>query len=80
MQYDFTSCMGVMYVIGMVVFFFGLAAIIVTLFAPGTGRIMYLVYAGLAALVFSMVRSMHSPTLIPRAVSGDRRATGNGRE
>lgn len=48
--------MGVMFVVGMVVMFVGIAAIFVSMFAPKAGYTMYLVYAGLAALVFSVVR------------------------
>jgi len=53
-KYDFTGWIGPLFVVSMVLLFFGIAAIIVSIFAPGAGRIMYLVYAGLAALLFSV--------------------------
>ena len=80
MQYDFTSWIGVMFVVGMVLFLFGISAIVVASVAPKSGYIMYLVYAGLAALVFSVVRLMRLTSIIRRAVSGHRRANGNRRE
>uniref|UniRef100_A0A914WYK3 Uncharacterized protein n=1 Tax=Plectus sambesii TaxID=2011161 RepID=A0A914WYK3_9BILA len=49
-KYDFTGCMGVMYVIGMCVLMFGLLTIFVTLIAGET--ILNLIYAVVMAIVF----------------------------
>jgi len=49
-KYDFTGCMGIMYVIGMCVLMFGLITIFVTIFAGET--FLNLVYAVIMAIVF----------------------------
>uniref|UniRef100_A0A914X6F7 Uncharacterized protein n=1 Tax=Plectus sambesii TaxID=2011161 RepID=A0A914X6F7_9BILA len=49
-KHDLTSCMGVLCIIGLVMFFFGIVAIIVSVTTGA--RWLYLVYAGLAALLF----------------------------
>ncbi len=49
-KYDFTKCTGVLFVITMVMFFFGITAVFVAIYARS--NIMYLVYAGIMALVF----------------------------
>lgn len=49
-KYDFTKCTGVMFVITMVMFIFGVVAIMMAIYSRN--NIMYLVYAGIMALVF----------------------------
>lgn len=49
-KYDFTGCMGIMFVISMVMMVFGFIAILVAIFAKS--MIMYLIYAGIMSLVF----------------------------
>ena len=46
-----------MFVASMVLLLFMLVTIIMLRVAPGAGDIVYLVYAGLGALVFSVVRA-----------------------
>ena len=55
LQYDFTSCMGVMFVIFFVVFIFGIIAIIFAIAGSPAARYLMLVYSGLMALVFMAV-------------------------
>ncbi|XP_064595352.1 protein lifeguard 3-like isoform X2 [Liolophura sinensis] len=52
---DFTLCSGLIFALSMVLFFFGIACIIVYgVVGPDTARILQCVYGGLAALVFSL--------------------------
>jgi FtsH-binding integral membrane protein len=49
-KHDLTSCLGIMCILGMVLFFVGMVAIIIMVTTGA--RWLYLVYAGLAALLF----------------------------
>lgn len=57
-KYDFTSWVGVMFVIFMVVFFFGIFAIIFR------SQIMYAVYGGLMALIFMVFLAIDTQMLV----------------
>ncbi|BFZ22459.1 hypothetical protein BsWGS_25499 [Bradybaena similaris] len=51
---DFTMCSGLLFVLVMVLFFFGWACLITNFAWGGSGRILSCVYGGLAALVFGL--------------------------
>lgn len=61
-KYDFTSCFGVMFVISMVLFIFGIVAIIAVVVFKVLW--MYMIYAGLSALVFMVYLAIDTQMVI----------------
>lgn len=64
LQFDFTKIMGIVCVVGLVVMVFGIVAIMCVSFA-GAPPIIFVVYAGLMALVFMVVSLLPLPSPAP---------------